>query len=206
MKIITISQQYGSGGGELSKRLADILQFDCYDKEIITAIAKNRTVDETYIKMGLDSYFVQPVVFTYRRYFGGATLQSYKTELLLEQKHVIEEIAKAGRNCVIVGHNADVILREYNPLSIFVCADLETKIRRCMEHASEGENLSRRKIVSNIRNTDKSQARIREIMTSAKWGDPSTYDLTVNATAWDINELAVALSHFVESWFDKKNE
>ena len=39
MKIITISREFGSGGRELGKRLADIMNFDYYDSEIIAAVA-----------------------------------------------------------------------------------------------------------------------------------------------------------------------
>lgn len=204
MRIITISRQFGSGGRELGKRLSDILKFDYYDKEIISAIASNKGMDESYVAKALDNHFGQTVNLTLRHSFWGiSTMQSNKIELLLEQKRVIEEIAKTGRDCVIVGRNADVFLREYNPLSIFVCADMEAKIRRCIERASEGENLSRRKIVSNIRDIDKSRARTRELITNAKWGDSSTYDLTVNTTEWIIKQLAQALSVFAERWFER---
>ena len=37
MNIITVSRQFGSGGRELGKRLADCLGYDYYDKEIIEA-------------------------------------------------------------------------------------------------------------------------------------------------------------------------
>ena len=46
MKIITISRQFGSGGRELGKRLADILGFDYYDREIITAISQSKGMAE----------------------------------------------------------------------------------------------------------------------------------------------------------------
>ncbi len=42
MRIITISREFGSGGRELGKRIADILGFDYYDSEIITAVAKQK--------------------------------------------------------------------------------------------------------------------------------------------------------------------
>lgn len=38
--IITISREFGSGGRELGKRMADILGFSYYDKEIIADISK----------------------------------------------------------------------------------------------------------------------------------------------------------------------
>lgn len=37
-KIITISREFGSGGRELGKRLADELGFDYYDREILEQV------------------------------------------------------------------------------------------------------------------------------------------------------------------------
>ena len=39
-KIITISREFGSGGREVGKRLADELKIAYYDREIITQIAE----------------------------------------------------------------------------------------------------------------------------------------------------------------------
>ena len=47
-----------------------------------------------------------------------------------------------GKNCVIVGRNADVILQEYHPFNIFVCASKEAKLKRCLERAGENEKLT----------------------------------------------------------------
>lgn len=49
MNIITISREFGSGGRELGKRLADITGHDYYDSEIIAAAAKKSGMDEAYI-------------------------------------------------------------------------------------------------------------------------------------------------------------
>lgn len=204
MQIITVSREFGSGGRELGKRLADLLGFDYYDKEIITAIAENKGLDEKYVEKSLDSNFVQTFSFTYGNTFGVIpSLQAQKTELFLEQKRVIERIASAGKNFVIVGRNADVILKDFKPFNIFVCAGLEAKIKRCAARARDGENLTRKKIIQNIKSIDKSRARIREFMTDSRWGESQTYHLTVNTTEWDIKELAAALSEFIKSWFKK---
>ncbi|MBQ6316796.1 MAG: cytidylate kinase family protein, partial [Oscillospiraceae bacterium] len=49
MKIITISRQFGSGGRELGKRLADILGWDYYDKEIIEALSENQGMSQEQV-------------------------------------------------------------------------------------------------------------------------------------------------------------
>ena len=50
MKIITVSRQFSSGGRELAKRMADVLGFDYYDREIIAEIAKNKSLDEGFVE------------------------------------------------------------------------------------------------------------------------------------------------------------
>ena len=49
MKIITISREFGSGGRKLGKAIAEHLGFDYYDREIITAIAKNQELEEAFV-------------------------------------------------------------------------------------------------------------------------------------------------------------
>lgn len=39
-RIVTISREFGSGGRELGKRLADLLGYDYYDSEIIARVAE----------------------------------------------------------------------------------------------------------------------------------------------------------------------
>lgn len=204
MKIITISREFGSGGRELGKRLADLLGFDYYDREIIEVIAGRQGMDEVFVEKKLDSYVWKSVPLTFRHSFSGAALlQSPQIGLLLEQKKVIEGIAAAGRDCVIVGRNADVILKAYLPFSMFVCSNMEKKVHRCMERAGEGENLSEREIRQNIRRIDKNRSRVREILTDSKWGECGSYHFTVNTADWNIKELARAVAGLSESWFGR---
>lgn len=205
MRIITISREFGSGGRELGKRLAEMLNFDYYDKEIISAIAGKQDLDEHYVEKALEHHIWQSIPLTFRRSFNStAMLRSTQTNLLLEQKRVIENIAKAGKDCVIIGRNADIILQKEQPFNIFVCADMEAKIRRCMERAADSENLSRREIEQNIRRIDRNRANTREIIAGSKWGEHGTYHLTVNTTDWNIKELTPAVADFAVRWFRRE--
>lgn len=204
MKVITISREFGSGGRELGKRLADELGFDYYDKEIIIAIAQGQGLDENYVEKALEHHIWRSVPLAFGRSFAGAVaLQSAQTNLLLEQKRVIERIAEAGKDCVIVGRNADFILRDVHPFNIFVCADMEAKIRRCAERAPEAESLSRRELEQNIRRIDKKRASTREMIGGGKWGERGAYHLTVNTTGWNIKELTPAVADFAARWFGR---
>lgn len=202
MRIITISREFGSGGRELGKRLADVIGFDYYDSEIISAVAQKSGLDKNYVENTLNNHGWQNYPITYRSTIGSSGyMQSSKIQLLLEQKKVIEEIAALGKDCIIVGRNADIILQEYQPFSIFVCAKQDAKVRRCMERAPEGENLSERELVRRMKQIDKVRSQTREIMSGSVWGDPKAYHLTVNTTDWEIKDLAPAVADFALRWF-----
>lgn len=208
MKIITISREFGSGGRELGRRLADVLDFDYYDKEIITAIAKKRGLDETYVARTLENHGWRNIPLNIRQSFAGAAyIQSEQVHLLLEQKRVIEEIAKNGKNCVIVGRNADVILKDYGPFNMFICADKESKINRCKERAAENEKVSEREMEQIMKRIDKSRAQTREMIFGSKWGERSAYHLTVNTSEWDMKVLSSAVAQFVNMfWGGNRND
>jgi len=205
MKIITISREFGSGGRELGKRLADVLGFDYYDGEIISAIAKNSGLDEGYVENVLNNHGWQQFPITFRSTIGSsAYMQVNKINLLLELRKVIEGIAALGKDCIIVGRNADVILQEYQPFSIFVCADMEAKVKRCEERAPEGERLTQKELIRKMKQIDKARSQTKEMLTGVKWGQRDAYHLTINTTAWDIKELAPVVADFAVRWFGRK--
>lgn len=205
MRIITVSREFGSGGRELGKRLADELGFDYYDHEIISAVAKNQGSEGEYAQSFLNNHGWSSVPLTFQHsFFTVSAMQDAQLKILIEQREVLEAIAKAGKNCVIVGRNADIILQEYNPFSIFVCASTEAKVKRCLERAQEGEELSPKKIERNMRRIDKRRAMSRELICDSRWGDHESYNLTVNTTDWCIKELTPAVAAFATAWFEKK--
>lgn len=206
-RIVTISREFGSGGRELGKRLADLLGWDYYDKQIIAAIASNRGMDEHYVEKALENHIWRSVPLSFRSSISGmgGNMWSAQTELWLEQKRVIEAIAASGKDCVIIGRNADVLLRGCGPLTLFVCAGMDAKAARCMERAEPGEKLTRRELERKMRDIDKGRAQLREIIGGGRWGEPGAYHLTVNTTDWNIKDLAEAVAKFTQVWFAAKD-
>ncbi|MBQ9663680.1 MAG: cytidylate kinase-like family protein [Oscillospiraceae bacterium] len=206
MRIITVSRQFGSGGRELGKRLSDLLGWDYYDKEIIEALADEHDMDPEAIRRVLSHHGWHSVQLTYKNSFSHLGFDhSVRTRLLVRQREIIREIAEAGNDCIIVGRDADVILQEYHPFRVYVCAELAARTERCLAHErkkAEAERLSEKEIVRNIRRIDKNRMHTREILTGKAKSDASSFDLTVNATAWEIRQLAPAVADFAMRWFD----
>lgn len=206
MKIITISREFGSGGRELGKRLADIMSFDYYDSEIISDVAEKSGLDPNYVEGRLHNHGWQNFPITFRSTIGSATyMQTSRVTLLLEQKRVIEDIAALGKDCIIVGRNADVILKKYNPFNTFVCAVVEAKVKRCMERASESEQLTEKALVQRMKEIDKIRSQTREILSGSEWGRRDAYHLIINTSEWNIKDLAPAVADFAISWFGRKS-
>lgn len=205
MNIITVSREFGSGGRELAKRLADHLGYDYYDREIISLVAKDSGLDADYIEETLTNGTLKDQSLSFCRTFTSASYsQSSKVNLLLAQKEVIERIAQLGRNFVIVGRNADIILEKYAPFNVFVCASSEAKLKRCIERAPSGENMSEKELLRRMKQIDRQRCEIREIMSPIPWGRRDAYELTINTTGWNIKELVPILAEFASCRFGRE--
>lgn len=87
MRIITISREFGSGGRELGKCLTGLLGIDYYDREIITAIAKQNGLDEDYVERALEKRDWQTMPLTFGRSFAGISgMQQIQTKLILWER------------------------------------------------------------------------------------------------------------------------
>lgn len=206
MRIITIGREFGSGGRELGKKLADELDFRYYDKEIISEIAKSTDLDENYVdkvfEKGLTAY---PLHFGIS-FTGLSVLNQNSIDILVAHENIIREIAKKG-DCVIVGRSADAILNDLDPLNIFVYADMEYKINRCRKLGEIDANMSNKEIQKRIKQIDNGRAKTHSVFSSVAWGDKASYHLCVNTTGFNnIGDLVPSITAFAETWFEKNNK
>ena len=210
VKIITVSRQFGSGGRELGKRLADRLGWDYYDREIIQALSREQNLDPEYVRAALSTHGWHHYQLTYRNSFQQHTAGAWhRTEMLVKQREILQEIAREGNDCVIVGRDADVILQEKHPFRVFVCAETQARLERCLRYERKRppeEQLTEKEILRNIRRIDHNRRVFREVVTGRIAGDGSTFDLTVNATGWEIKKLAEAVAEFSGRWFEQHEQ
>ena len=201
--IITISREFGSGGRELARRLAEGLGIAYYDREIVTAVAEKSGLAVEYI----DSISERSVGSRYPITFGHTLayqppVMDPQLEVLSQQRQILLSLAEKG-DCVIVGRCADVILREYNPLNIFVYADKASKLARCRARAPQDEHLSDNELARRIARVDKERARYRATITETKWGERAAYHLCVNTTGWEIPQLVKCLLPYANAFLER---
>ena len=205
-KIITIGREFGSGGRELGRNLAEVLGYAYYDREIISEIAKRTSLSEKYVQNVAEHKPVIPFPIHTGRTFW-AVMPDYDHSVQQEQHRIIREIA-AKSDCVIVGRGADYILRDASPFRLFVYSDIESKLARCRKNESAdytegaqheaGASLSDKELTKRIDHINKSRADYYEFYTGQKWGARENYDLCVNtARHASLKVLAEAIAKIV---------
>lgn len=195
-KIITIGREFGSGGRELGRRLAEELGIEYYDKEILAEIAEKTSMSEDYVKEIIEGkpHNLYPITIGQSMCFADNYYFQQTQSIYLAQTETIKELAQKS-SCVIVGRCADFILRDLKPTRIFVYADIESRIRRCMERSSNEEGaLSEKQIKKQILSIDKNRAKYYDFYTGNKWGDKSNYDICINTTDVVIKEIVPYLA------------
>lgn len=201
-KIVTISREFGSGGREIGKRLADELGYAYYDKEIIKIITEQTGMTEEYIT-NISEKGIYPYSFHFAKSFTAySKVQNNQTTILVAETKVLKQIAEKG-NAVIVGRGANVILKEFDPMNIFVYANMKSKINRC-KMKREDEKTTDKELKHKIMQVDKNRKKYHEIISNIKWGDKENYHLCINTTELEIKEIIPSLASYIETWFRRK--
>lgn len=171
--IITISREFGAAGGEIGRKLAMDLNLQYYDKEIILMSAResNMEVDsllEWDEKVPKNFAFAQSLFDFYNR--------PLSEKLFQAQTKTIRRIGEKG-NCVIVGRNADSILKEFDGcLTVFIHADLEWRVHR-MSEKMPGETLA--KIEEKAKLVDQARRKYYSYHVHRDFGMAENYDISL---------------------------
>lgn len=206
MKIITISREFGSGGREIGKRISDILNMNYYDREILTAIAKNTEMDERYIESIINNGSIHSLPLTFGRTFSYSSDINNKAVLLAQQHKIIKEIAARNKDFVIVGRSSNEILKEYKPFNIFVYANMKEKIKRCRERDNNSSDVSDCELEKQIRRIDRRRAESHALVSDIDWGDKSGYHLCVNTSGMNIKDLTPLIAEYAKYYLRRNFE
>lgn len=200
--IITVSREFGSGGREVGKRLADELGYAYYDREILEEIAKETNMSEWYVENVLEKGVPRSTVLHFGRsfsYYSPVTQQAI--HLLVAERNVIKVLAAKG-DCVIVGRGANTVLAEEHSFNIFVYADMESKVARCRARAPQDEKLTQKELEKKIKQVDTARAKSLEMVSDFKWGDKRGYHLCVNTSGMTIKHMIPALAAYAKQWLE----
>lgn len=200
--VITISRQFGSGGREIGKKLAQRLSVDFYDKELISLAAKESGIDPSVFEH-IDEQATNSLLYSLSLGMYGFGQTGYtprdqisiNDRLYLLQHEIIRKLA--DKPCVIVGRCADYILKERkNCISIFIYADMDYRIKRAVDI----RNVPKEKAENVIRKTDKTRANYYQFYTEQKWGVPDNYHLCLNSAKLSPEKAVDVIENYVNTF------
>lgn len=175
--VIVIGRQYGSGGHDIGKSLADRLGFSFYDNEIIQMTAGSTGYTPQFVKdheENMSGSFLYDLVN--QMYVYSDTQEAPQDAIFESESTVIRNLASEG-NCVILGRCADYVLRNHpNCLKIYLHAPLSFRTNRIIKT----EHLSFEDALQKIRRADRRRSGNYHYYTKRIWGHAGNYDLTIN--------------------------
>ena len=198
---ITIARQYGSGGREIGVRVAELLGIKSYDKELIT-MAAQKTGISTEVAHQADERATNSLLYTLAMgssSYGNAHVGfdvPVNDKLFITQSDIIKGLVEES-DCVIIGRCGDYVLRNHpRCISIFIYADMDSRIERVMlQH-----QLSESDAKSLISKTDKRRTNYYNFYTGRKWGQYNHYDASIDSGLLGIEGTARIIADIAKQY------
>ena len=176
--VIAIGRQFGSGGHDIGKVLAEKLGYDFYDEEIIQMTAGTTGYLPEFVKKNEEIMTNSLLYDLVNQMYLNIDRQDEapKDKIFEAECQVVRDLAKKG-NCVIVGRCADYVLRNSgNCLKVFFSAPLVSRIRR----VAQRQNISEKEAKAVVQKNEKLRADNYRYYTRRMWGAAGNFDLSLN--------------------------
>jgi cytidylate kinase len=201
MHAVTISREYGSGGGEIAARLAQRLGWQLIDREVVAQVASELHIPEGEVEQ-LDEHVLGSISRILSTMRTSETVLTTPTPTPAETerayyealRHILVAAANMG-HVVIVGRGGQMILAgRRDVLRVRVVAPLAQRVARIMHREGLDEDAAR----ARIQMKDHDRERFMLTLFHRQHTDPHLYDLVINTDALDLDSAADVISLMLE--------
>ncbi len=190
-KIVTISREFGAGGGTIGYRLSEETGLEYYDKELILMRAGKGNVD-LYSLIKWDESV--PINFGFTQSLFDFYNRPLSERIFQAQKETIQQVGEKG-NCIIVGRNANTILKEYDKtLHVFIHASIDFRLARMKKEMPDQTD---QQILDRIRRVDKQRKKYCTYHTHTEFGDSRYYDVCLDSSRFGIDRCVEILKEMI---------
>ena len=187
--IITISREFGSGGQEIARALADHYKLKVYDENMLNEIG----IHESYDIDQINQYDEAPRWRIRSRTVRGLT-NSNIDNIAMKEFDFLREKARVGASFIVVGHCGESVLDGYDPITIFVSAAMDMKVERTMKQFG----LSEKEAQALITKTDRNRKTYHKYYCDHKWGDSRFYDLCIDSSKLGVPQTVRFLITYID--------
>ena len=196
--VVTVGCEYGSGGPEIAKMVADYFGIEYYNRDLVDKVVEQIGVDKGLVeeadtkigvRYGFDTSY-------------GVRYANLSNRVIDAQFQAIHDFAKKS-SCVIVGRSSDYILRDRNDvLNVFIYAPEEDEIAAVMKE----KGINERKAREEWESVEKAQHARHEYITGKKRGDRHTRDILLNSSLLGWRQTADFIIDLVERKYSISEE
>lgn len=191
--VITIGCEYGSGGPEIGKAIADYLGIEYYDRDLVDKVVEQIGVDrelvekadtENNVKYEFDTKF-------------GPRYANLTNRVIYNQFEVIQKFAEKS-SCVIIGRCSDYILKDRKDcLNIFIYAPEKVRIQSIMEK----NNVSEKEAEEMMKYNDEMLHTRYKYMTGTYRGDRHNRHMMIDSSVLGWDKTAKYILQLIELKF-----
>ncbi|WP_301859305.1 AAA family ATPase [uncultured Megasphaera sp.] len=191
--VVTVGCEFGSGGPEIGKLLAQSMGIEYYDRDLVDKVVEKIGVDKALVEAADNKNFVPYGINTTL----GTRYANLSNKVIYTQFEVIRKMAR--HSCVIIGRCSDYILRnDPDVVNVFIYAPVEKRIQAVMDKM----HLSERNAAEMIRDADAMLHRRYKYITGTYRGDRHNRHLLVDSSVLGWERTAKFIQSFVEMRFE----
>ena len=188
--VISISRQFGSLGRPIAKKLAELLEIEYYDRDIVEETAKKMNLPLSFVSEQEET--AKTAFFNMKYPLGMGTSETQDNIFITQQKIINQLVEK--ESCIIVGRCSDYILKNMeNSFHVYIYASYEDKLRNCVELLHMKEDEARKMIID----VDKARASYHKHYTGYAINDMRYKDLLINSSLLGVDGTAELIAELV---------
>ncbi len=192
--VITVGCEYGSGGPQIAKIIADKLGIEYYNRDLVDKVVANIGVDKGLVEEADTKIGVRYAFDTSY----GVRYANLSNRVIDAQFQAINDFANKS-SCVIVGRSSDYILRNRDDvLNVFIYAPKEDEVAAVMK---EKGIKNMHKAEEEWETVEKAQHARHEYITGKKRGDRHTRDILINSSILGWDETADMIIDMIDRKF-----
>jgi uncharacterized membrane protein YczE len=198
--IITIGREFGSGGYEIGKLLAEKLGITFYDSQLNTMASAQSGIPLSNVEE-LEHHLEREIVYDFKNAAYAMTSGSLSPDerLFVAQTTVIRQIAAGDESCVIIGRCADYVLYDDpNCFRLYIHARPDARCERVMRQF----NLTEAQAKVQMANTDKARAQHYKRFTGRDYGKQEYYHLGVDSGMLGTEGSVDVIMDTIKRWCD----
>ncbi|MGN0612754.1 MAG: AAA family ATPase [Porcipelethomonas sp.] len=194
---IVIEREYASGGSDIGKKAAEILDIPCYGREIPEITAKKSGISFDRI-MELEENATGSLLYSLSRMTNfmrnnPANLNAFES-VVIEEMKVIRELSENGP-AVFVGRAASKGLGDRKDvLKVFIHASMDFREHR----AVKSYGICRSEVRETIRNSDRRRSVFYKANFGNDWKQYGDYDVVLDSSVVGIDQCAAAIAECVK--------